>query len=735
MFDDVSSEELPPALLGGRLEGIRLPDLMWALGRRRATGVLSVARGPIERKLYVKDGRIVFATSSDPNDRLGETLLRQGKITLDQLEEALRGLRSGKRLGTLLVDRGTLDPVGLTQAVLSQVRAIALDVLVWDVGEYRFHEGPLPGEEMITLDVRTSEILLEAIRQVGSLARIRASVGPARTVYALADGWEELRQELRLTATEEQILERLAQGVASIHRLCEELTVSSFEIYQGLWAFRVLGMVRELEWVREPQGAATQTGRLGEVDFPELLMRLGRAKQTGLLKVSRRNVERTFHLQRGRCIFATSTDPDDGLPAFLLRRGVIALGDLQELDNRTLSNKRVGTILRELGVIDGADLQVMVRQQLSQIVFDTFEWQDGEFVFTAGDLPSHEHIILDVDVARLVTEGIRRIRSWTRVIRGCGGVDNPLCLGRDAYDLLDRMGAGRHETEVARALDKPQTPRRLCRLLDLEDFRVCQTLWTLKLLGAVEPAPEEDADAVLAGLPEPGPLDPEAALESVGEGGEETHDHAELLGRGAIHPDEVTELPPPVPAGKIDEPVSDEELEVAERVLAAVRPSAPAEEAEPADVAAVPLAPIGEPEPEEDPEPEEPSDAPIRPRLLSALDEKIARFNAMHRLVYKAVRAEIGAGAVNFVRSCCGPDGDTGIDVLIGVTLNEDGSWDAAQLRQAVADQSVEDPWPYYRHVLDREFGLLAPHLGERRAAALQKRIWELDRSKQSRSS
>ena len=60
-------EELPAGLLGGCLEGIQLPDLMWALCRRRSTGVLEILRPPIRRKLYLRDGRIVFACSSDPN--------------------------------------------------------------------------------------------------------------------------------------------------------------------------------------------------------------------------------------------------------------------------------------------------------------------------------------------------------------------------------------------------------------------------------------------------------------------------------------------------------------------------------------------------------------------------------------------------------------------------------------------------------------------------------------------
>ena len=179
---DSSRDNDTEGVLAGRLEGVSLPDLLWALRGRRKTGVLSLRRAEIEKSIYFDDGRIVFAASSDPDDRLGEMLLRQGVISLDQLEEALANLHHGKRLGTLLVEAGSMTAGNLVGGVLAQVRSIVLDLFGWEEGTYRFDEGALPTDEVITLDMKSNEMLRSGIRQIRSFARIRRSVGPPRTV-------------------------------------------------------------------------------------------------------------------------------------------------------------------------------------------------------------------------------------------------------------------------------------------------------------------------------------------------------------------------------------------------------------------------------------------------------------------------------------------------------------------------------------------------------------------------
>ena len=134
-------------------------------------------------------------------------LLREGIITLDQLEQAIVKLSSGKRLGTLLVEAGHLSPENLVRGVLGQVRAIVLGVFAWEDGEYDFHEGPLPTDEVVTLTMRTAEVLLQEIRQIRSFSRVRRSVGPPSTRVRLEGGWRQTLDGLEIRDGERMLLQ------------------------------------------------------------------------------------------------------------------------------------------------------------------------------------------------------------------------------------------------------------------------------------------------------------------------------------------------------------------------------------------------------------------------------------------------------------------------------------------------------------------------------------------------
>src|SRR5262245_13214613 len=73
-------------------------EVLAGLSRRRETGVLRVSGAAPSKSVYLQEGKIVFASSTDPDDRLGELLLTRGIIARDQLEEASNSLKPGKRL-------------------------------------------------------------------------------------------------------------------------------------------------------------------------------------------------------------------------------------------------------------------------------------------------------------------------------------------------------------------------------------------------------------------------------------------------------------------------------------------------------------------------------------------------------------------------------------------------------------------------------------------------------------
>jgi hypothetical protein len=503
-MDERNGTSLPSSLVNGRLEGISAPDLLWNLCHRRSTGVLQLHARGVTKKVYVDGGRIVFAASSDPNERLGELLLREGVVTLDQLERAIAQLAGGKRLGAILVESGHLSPESLVRGVLSQVKAIVLGLFPWEEGEYAFVEGPLPTEEVVTLGMRTAEILLQGIRQIRSFTRIRRSVGPPSARFSLDPGWQAILDGLDIRDGERMLLQRLeASGNrgASIDAMCREVFLSNYEIYQALWAFRILGLVHEADHTVDAAPGASIEGRLDRNSLPEILVRLCRESETGVLHLTRGTLERTLHIKEGVCVFATSNAIDDGLVAHLLRRGVISLRDREETARRLLSNKRVGTILLEMGVIDESDLRATVREQLSEIVFDTFRWDQGDFVFLGGELPTIEEITLNRCVEDLVFAGVRRVTSWSRVREGCGGLGARLVLLPQYLSVLDKMTVGPEEWELISLLKTPKSVVEICRESVLGDFRSCQILWALRLLGAIGEAPlEASVDAVLDAL-------------------------------------------------------------------------------------------------------------------------------------------------------------------------------------------------------------------------------------------
>jgi two-component system, OmpR family, response regulator len=113
----------------------------------------------------MKGGRVVFATSNLPTDRLGEVLLRAGKITPAQNDASIKGLAQGRRQGRVLVEMGALTPEGLWSGVQSQVREIVFSVFQWDEGQFHFEESVLPEKERITLDLDVTALVLEGMRR------------------------------------------------------------------------------------------------------------------------------------------------------------------------------------------------------------------------------------------------------------------------------------------------------------------------------------------------------------------------------------------------------------------------------------------------------------------------------------------------------------------------------------------------------------------------------------------
>ncbi len=152
----------------GELSESSLVDLMEPLLVSGLVGTLALRQDGVVKALFVKQGELVFATSTLRSDRLGEVLMRKGMISESALEAATKSMReTGNREGETLVELGILTPKALFEGLKLQVEEIIVSAFQWDQGTFRFIEGPLP-PQVIPLPLYLDQLLPKALDRMSS---------------------------------------------------------------------------------------------------------------------------------------------------------------------------------------------------------------------------------------------------------------------------------------------------------------------------------------------------------------------------------------------------------------------------------------------------------------------------------------------------------------------------------------------------------------------------------------
>jgi hypothetical protein len=153
--------------LSGNIQAVPLPALLQDLQQKKATGGLTIRRDGVEKCVYVKGGQIVFATSTEAADRLGEMLVKAGLLSREHLDTAVGIYQKNagtKKIGAILVENGFVAPKNLFTGLRAQVKEILYSLFLWDEAEYRFEERLPP--DIIQLQFDVPELIAEFIERM-----------------------------------------------------------------------------------------------------------------------------------------------------------------------------------------------------------------------------------------------------------------------------------------------------------------------------------------------------------------------------------------------------------------------------------------------------------------------------------------------------------------------------------------------------------------------------------------
>ena len=252
-----------PLKLAGQIDENSLARLVNYLHEIDATGTLALTREGITKRLFFRDGDIVFAASTDNGDRLGEMLLKADKINVRQFEAATKVvIRTGKRLGGVLVELGYLKPRDLFWGVKYQVEEIVCGLFAWTDGAYEFTPGEIPSGEVITLHMSTANLILHGIRRIDDWTRIARGVPPMGSVLRLTKDPFLLYQDVDVTGEEKRVLS-FFDGRRTIEEAVAESKMSEYDALRAAYVFYSIGMLEDVTEGKSAPGSLP-SGRVPE---------------------------------------------------------------------------------------------------------------------------------------------------------------------------------------------------------------------------------------------------------------------------------------------------------------------------------------------------------------------------------------------------------------------------------------------------------------------------------------
>jgi curved DNA-binding protein CbpA len=225
----------------GDVKDMTIPWLFQSLRAEKKTGTVIFSRETAIKKVYFRNGDVIFAFSNLDSDRFGEFLLRSNKLTPAQFDASMElTKKTGKKLGAILVELGFISPQDLVAGVKEQVKEIILSLFTWRDGRYIFDESPLPASDIVPLQMSIGNLIIEGIRGQDWQV-VRKSLPPLKTKLRTAADPSFLFQSADLEQDQQAILP-LIDGNRSIEELCSLSGLGDFNTLKAIYALLALKM-------------------------------------------------------------------------------------------------------------------------------------------------------------------------------------------------------------------------------------------------------------------------------------------------------------------------------------------------------------------------------------------------------------------------------------------------------------------------------------------------------------
>jgi hypothetical protein len=149
------------------------------------------------------------------------------------------------------------------------------------------------------------------------------------------------------------------------------------------------------------------SARLEDLELSSLLHLIALNRNSGRLRLTRRDADALLVFRQGRIIYAATNSIRETFGSILLLRGLIdeqTLSEALERQHSMRQYQRLGEILAEMGRVSREELYEVMRQQTESVIGELITWTTGFFKFEPMEVAAGGEIEVDVKEF-LVAEG------------------------------------------------------------------------------------------------------------------------------------------------------------------------------------------------------------------------------------------------------------------------------------------------------------------------------------------
>lgn len=233
----------------------------------------------------------------------------------------------------------------------------------------------------------------------------------------------------------------------------------------------------------------TLGGNLSDISLPVLLMSLYRERETGILSLGDGAWNKSLYFSEGSVVYASSTDPDDGLLEALFRRGLLSLPHFLAAREAAGGDRSVYRVLVDLGALGPEEVVEGVTQNLYDIAFSLFELRAGTYSLGLAPFSTLEMVTLSLDIPLLVYKGMQRLGAWSQIYRAVGDPSVRVARVRDLPPFVADLDMASEDEHILALAKSGMSVSSIVDASYLPAFQTYRQIWVFLTLGLLERVP------------------------------------------------------------------------------------------------------------------------------------------------------------------------------------------------------------------------------------------------------